>query len=646
MVEVSFGGAKDFKTLVSEQQANNKGQEGLLKVLEDISDTQNQMAQAQGVELQDKNKTDAKETEDKREQLSIFKTIKKGIFGVTSSVGNLTGIIEKSALDSAKKAAGGIFGLAKKFLFGGALIALLAFLDSEEWPKITEKALEIVDGIKKFVLSPFWPALSGFVFSPSWEELKTLFSDYTFEMGTISAVVGAWAIVKIVGIVTKLGAAFTAIAAGLTSIGGVIGLGAAATGAVIVAIVAGILLTAKALYDAFKSFMDTFKETGSIMESIKQAGIEFVSTIIGLPLDLLKDLTSYLLEKLGFEDIAAKLDSFSFEGLINGFLQNVSDFISNMFTAAIAAFTPSDAFIERITGIYDDLVGFFTSIPDTVGQKIEDIRGFFANLNLFGSIREFFDNLDLFGDIREFFTNLDLFGDIREFFTNLDLFGGIREFFDNLDIFGSLRNFLSTFDPFKDVRDVLSNLKLPELPNISELFEKTVKKVTDFFGGLFDINVKDIARAVIPDFLEGYIPFLKNDTPVEEQADVELEELVKTPTDEQKRIQVQTEIQEAKDRIARSEAGENVYKGFDYKGRNLDARLVEQLTTELKTLLGSAVAQANSELAEEKRTGGGSPIITNNNVVNNNNVSGGGSGGPAIPYPVRDLTIPNSYAPY
>ena len=178
------------------------------------------------------------------------------------------------------------------------------------------------------------------------------------------------------------------------------------------------------------------------------------------------------------------------------------------------------------------------------------------------------------------------------------------------------------------------------------MFEKTVKKVTDFFGGLFDINVKDIARAVIPDFLEGYIPFLKNDTPVEEQADVELEELVKTPTDEQKRVQVQTEIQEAKDRIARSESGENVYKGLDYKGRNQDRKLVEQLTTELKTLLGSAVAQANSELAEEKRTGGGSPIITNNNVVNNNNVSGGGSGGPVIPYPVRDLTIPNSYAPY
>tara|TARA_S200000501_G_C20832898_1_gene748075 strand:+ start:166 stop:2103 length:1938 start_codon:yes stop_codon:yes gene_type:complete len=645
MVEVSFGGAKDFKTLVSEQKANNKGQEGLLKVLENISDTQNQMAQAQGVELQDKNKTDAKETEDKREQLSIFKVIKKGIFSVTSGVGTLTGIIEKSALDSATRAGAGLFAIAKKFLFGAALVGLLAFMNSEEWPKITEKALAIADGIKKFVLSPFWPALKDFVFSPSWEELKTLFTDYTFEMGTISAVVGAWAIVKIVGIVTKLGAAFTAIAAGLTAIGGVIGLGAAATGAVIVAIVAGILLTAKALYDAFKSFMDTWKETGSIMEAIKQAGIEFVSTIIGLPLDLLKNLTSYLLKKLGFEDIAAKLDSFSFEGLINGFLQNVSDFISNMFTAAIAAFTPSDAFIERITGIYDDLVGFFTSIPDTVGQKIEDIRSFFANLNLFGGIREFFANLDLFGDIREFFTNLNLFGDIREFFTNLDLFGGIREFFANLDIFGSLRTFLTTFDPFKDVRDVLANLKLPELPNISELFEKTVKKVTDFFGGLFDINVKDIARAVIPDFLEGYIPFLKNDTPVEEQADVELEELVKTPTDEQKRVQVQTEIQEAKDRIARSESGENVYKGLDYKGRNQDAKLVEQLTTELKTLLGSAVAQANSELAQEKRTDGGSPIITNNSVVNNNNVSGG-SGGGGVPYPVRDLTIPNTYVPY
>ena len=619
MVEVSFGGAKDFKTLVSEQQANNKGQEGLLKVLENISDTQNQMAQAQGVELQDKNKTDAKETEDKREQLSIFKVIKKGIFGVTKGVGTLTGIIEKNALDSAKKAAGGIWNLAKKFLFGAALIGLLSFMDSEEWPKITEKALAIVEGVKKFVLHPFWPAILGFITSPSWEELKTLFTDHTAQMTTLSAVLGGWAIVKIVGIVTSLGGAFTAIAAGLTAIGGVIGLGAAATGAVIVAIVAGILVTAKGLYDAFKSFMDTWRETGSIMEAIKQASIEFYSTIIGLPLDLLKDLTSWLLTKLGFEEIAAKLDSFSFEDLINGFLQNVSDFISNMFTAAIAAFTPSDAFIERITGIYDDLVGFFTSIPDTVGQKIEDIRSFFANLNLFGSIREFFANLDLFGDIREFFANLD--------------------------IFGSLRTFLTTFDPFKDVRDVLTNLKLPELPNISELFEKTVKKVTDFFGGLFDINVKDIARAVIPDFLEGYIPFLKNDTPVEETvqepADVELEELVKTPTDEQKRVQVQTEIQEAKDRIARSESGENVYRGLDYKGRNQDAKLVEQLTTELKTLLGSAVATANSELAEEKRTGGGGSIITNNSVVNNNNVSGGGSGGGVVPWPVRDNTIPN-----
>ena len=177
------------------------------------------------------------------------------------------------------------------------------------------------------------------------------------------------------------------------------------------------------------------------------------------------------------------------------------------------------------------------------------------------------------------------------------------------------------------------------------MFEKTVKKVTDFFGGLFDINVKDIARAVIPDFLEGYIPFLKNDTPVEEQADVELEELVKTPTDEQKRVQVQTEIQEAKDRIARSESGENVYVGRDRIGRNQDRNLVEQLTTELKTLLGGVVAQANSELAQEKRTDGGSPIITNNSVVNNNNVSGG-SGGGGVPYPVRDLTIPNTYVPY
>ena len=63
MVEVSFGGAKDFKTLVSEQKANNKGQEGLKKVLENISKTQDKMAQAQGIQTQEEKKTDAKETE-------------------------------------------------------------------------------------------------------------------------------------------------------------------------------------------------------------------------------------------------------------------------------------------------------------------------------------------------------------------------------------------------------------------------------------------------------------------------------------------------------------------------------------------------------------------------------------------------------
>ena len=138
MVEVSFGGAKDFKTLVSEQQANNKGQEGLKKVLENISKTQDKMAQAQGVELQNKNKTDAKETEQKREQNSIFKSLQKGILGVGSKVGNMVGILEKSALDSAKKAGAGLFSIAKKFLFGAAIIAILKFIDSEQWEKIKE----------------------------------------------------------------------------------------------------------------------------------------------------------------------------------------------------------------------------------------------------------------------------------------------------------------------------------------------------------------------------------------------------------------------------------------------------------------------------------------------------------------------------
>ena len=235
--------------------------------------------------------------------------------------------------------------------------------------------LAVIPLLIKFLRSPVFDEIIGFFQDPSFEKLGELFSNYTVELTTLTAIVAGYAIVKIVSTATALASAFSAIGTGLTALGAVIGLGAGATGLVIVAIVAGIVLTAKALFDAFKVFRDKFEETGSILESLKEAAIEFVGTITGLPFDLLKNLTSYLARKLGFENFANTLDQFSFEDLVKNAVRDLFDGIGKMFEG-IKAFFTADTIGEKL----DILFGGITSITDFmltpitfVYEKIQDL---------------------------------------------------------------------------------------------------------------------------------------------------------------------------------------------------------------------------------------------------------------------------------
>ena len=95
----------------------------------------------------------------------------------------MVGILEKSALDSVNKAGAGLFSIAKKFLFGAAIIAILKFIDSKEWEEIKKVSETLLIKLKEFVKSPFWTNLKNLITNPSWENLGQLFKDNEYRFG-------------------------------------------------------------------------------------------------------------------------------------------------------------------------------------------------------------------------------------------------------------------------------------------------------------------------------------------------------------------------------------------------------------------------------------------------------------------------------
>ena len=655
MVEVSFGGAKDFKTLVSEQQANNKGQEGLKKVLENISKTQDKMAQAQGAEIQEKSKTDAKETEDKREQNRIFKSLQKGILGVGSKVGNMVGILEKSALDSAKKAAGGLFSIAKKFLFGAAIIALLKFMDSEDWEQIKQVSEKLLIKLKEFVKSPFWTNLKNLITNPSWETLGKLFEDNFLAATALVGIVGGYALLKTVKVARALGLAYVAMSKGLTSLTDVItgtkkdadgrlrdtkskkfapkaSRGVFGVGKGLAKLVPGLGLAVTGIFgviDGVTAGMEEAKKEGATKTSILREGI--AGTLSGLTFGFVgQDQISDGLSSLGGKIKSAFTPSEEFKNRMGEIfnLENIKTNMKNLGTKIKETFTPSDEFKERIGKIFDkeNIVSNLKSI----GNKAKESFG--ISDEFIGKIAGVKDAYvaglsGTFKSVGNFFTDKFKFDSKEETIASainaVTLPANIVK--DSLLGAGAL---LATRLGFDETSETIQNLNQKSIGQL----------VTDSFNGIFGF-FKDLLNF---DFT-GLVRKIPGADAVLDFIGIGDEDKVKEAED------LARQIQEAKDRIALSESGENAYgmgasitnpAGFEGRGIQEDKSAIKNLTTELKKL--------QEEIADSKRTStSGSTIVNNNNVVSGTGGGRGGSGGTGIlPYPVKDSSIPNGYAPY
>ena len=128
------------------------------KLDESLNDSVNKV----GAQLKDNADTAqgsaAAETEDKRDQMNIFKKLLGGISGIGKGIGGMLSSFGKGAIDAAK----GGFESIKGALLPLLLPALLALLNSEQWKKIGAIVEEVVGALKVFyegVLVPIFNSL-------------------------------------------------------------------------------------------------------------------------------------------------------------------------------------------------------------------------------------------------------------------------------------------------------------------------------------------------------------------------------------------------------------------------------------------------------------------------------------------------------
>jgi len=106
------------------------------------------------------------------------------------------------------------------------------------------------------------------------------------------------------------------------------------------------------IVDAVKGFMEGYKD-GGIIDGVLTAIGNVLGGLIGAPLDLIKNIAAFVMEKLGFEGIAETMREFSFKDLIKNAFGGIVQFfenLPNMINSALRAL-PGGDFIANKLGL-------------------------------------------------------------------------------------------------------------------------------------------------------------------------------------------------------------------------------------------------------------------------------------------------------
>ena len=254
--------------------------------------------------------------------------------------GGLGGLL-KQGKEKVVGAVKGVFGFIKGLAIAGLGLALVAFLNSPLW-----------EDTKTYIVKTLIPTLGRFYdafFGPKggfMEGFKALFGDIDGIGGivlAIGAIVTALVAFKIVSIVSAITKSITAIKLAFTSMKAQFlltktGMLAMKAKAIlmnapllpIIAIAAGIALVIGALKSALDDFQKTLEEGGSMGAALQAGASKFIGFLVGYPTKLVADLIGWVLKKLGFENVAKKLENFVGVDPIKSITDGVSDLMTTV----------------------------------------------------------------------------------------------------------------------------------------------------------------------------------------------------------------------------------------------------------------------------------------------------------------------------
>jgi len=131
------------------------------------------------------------------------------------------------------------------------------------------------------------------------------------------------------------------------------------------------------LFSAFDGIMAAINTEGDFFDKLGAGISAFIGDFVGSFFDLLKDMTSWVLEKLGFDGAAKFLDSFSFETLITDLVNGIFSTIGDAWRWLIGLLPSIDDIKKTMLSIMPDWMKELVGAPletatDIVDKKVQE----------------------------------------------------------------------------------------------------------------------------------------------------------------------------------------------------------------------------------------------------------------------------------
>jgi len=166
------------------------------------------------------------------------------------------------------------------------------------------------------------------------------------------------------------------------------------------------------IFSFISGFVDEFKKEGDIVESMKKGLMNVVDNLIDMPLNLIKDMISWIAGALGFEEFEKTLDSFEFD--FSGLFGKVLDFLDPIIAFLVAPFLAVQDFIKGfqeggfVEGMIQMVEGYIENIIDAplnwIKGIVESVLRFFGMEDAADAVGDF--EFDLSGGVREMFEEI------------------------------------------------------------------------------------------------------------------------------------------------------------------------------------------------------------------------------------------------